>query len=207
MTDFGSNPMRHDCKQGERCFNRVCRPKIDVFAECFPGRVNFGDVDGLLELDGHLLLLEWKSYGLRVPTGQRLMHDALIAAGHTVVVVEGDAETMVVRAFFWRHGRRTETLNDASLDLLKTFFSWWAEFVRLLLPKAHAQRRGGRMTSTRPPPPSSPARSWRICPSTGKRCYPGARVARTAHRRAGFRIKTYQCPACGQYHIANLEKQ
>ena len=48
----GYNPMRWDCEKSG-CFNVKCRPKIEVFAECFPGRINFGDMDGRVELGGY----------------------------------------------------------------------------------------------------------------------------------------------------------
>ena len=42
-TANGANPLRWDCaKRG--CFNEKKRPKIEVFAECFPGRISFGKI-------------------------------------------------------------------------------------------------------------------------------------------------------------------
>jgi len=52
----GYNPLRWDC-QKRGCFNLKRRPKIEIFAECFPGRINFGDVDGIVEINGNALLL------------------------------------------------------------------------------------------------------------------------------------------------------
>lgn len=51
----GYNPLRWDCER-RGCFNLKRRPKIEVFAECFPGRINFGDVDGIVEIGGNALL-------------------------------------------------------------------------------------------------------------------------------------------------------
>ena len=58
--DNGFNPMRWDCDRWG-CFNRVCRPKIEKFADCFPGRINFGDLVAIVEVSGNTLVLEWKS--------------------------------------------------------------------------------------------------------------------------------------------------
>lgn len=41
----GYNPMRWDCKGGENCYNLKMRPKVEVFAECFPGKVGMTDVE------------------------------------------------------------------------------------------------------------------------------------------------------------------
>jgi hypothetical protein len=94
----GSNPMRWNCSENG-CFNKKCRPKIEQFAECFPGRINFGDVDGLVEIGGRFLMLEWKSYEGDIPTGQRISFEHLVATGRfTILIVAGDAETMEVKA-------------------------------------------------------------------------------------------------------------
>ncbi|MAG24660.1 hypothetical protein CMI47_03685 [Candidatus Pacearchaeota archaeon] len=71
MPALGFNPMRWDC-QTQGCFNKKCRPKIEVFAECFPRRINFGDVDGSIEINGYELKLEWKNTGhADIKGGQR----------------------------------------------------------------------------------------------------------------------------------------
>ena len=62
MKPLGFNPMRWDCDT-DGCFNVKRRPKIEMFADCFPRRINFGDVDGLVEIGGRFCLLEWKGQG------------------------------------------------------------------------------------------------------------------------------------------------
>jgi len=92
----GYNPLRWDCA-AQGCFNLKRRPKIELFADCFPGRINFGDVDGIVEISGNALLLEWKSEPRELPTGQRLLYQRLTRSGLcAAMVVVGDAETMLV---------------------------------------------------------------------------------------------------------------
>jgi len=101
---FGYNPMRWDCK-ADGCFNEKRRPKIEVFAECFPRRINFGDVDGLVELNGYFCMLEWKGDGGSVKTGQQITYERFTQTlGNVVFVVGGDAQTMEVNTYqiFWR---------------------------------------------------------------------------------------------------------
>ena len=87
----GANPLRWDCKR-QGCFNAVKRPKIEMFAECLPGRGSFGDVDAIAELAGNLLILEWKSHP-NIPTGQRILHEQWTANGPaTVFVIVGNGE-------------------------------------------------------------------------------------------------------------------
>lgn len=48
MSD-GTNPLRWDCVS-RGCFNRLCRPKIELFAACFPGRIAMSDIDATVEV-------------------------------------------------------------------------------------------------------------------------------------------------------------
>jgi len=66
-----------------------------VFSECFPGKINFGDIDGIVELNGKALLLEWKSEFKEIPTGQKIMYERITKSGDlSVIVLIGNAETM-----------------------------------------------------------------------------------------------------------------
>lgn len=100
----GFNPMRWDCER-DGCFNLKRRPKIEAFADCFPGRINFGDVDGLVEFGGNFCLLEWKGAGGRLRDGQRRSYETFTKGnGNIVFVVYGNAETMKVEGYsvFWQ---------------------------------------------------------------------------------------------------------
>ncbi len=103
LHDNGANPLRWDCTvQG--CFNRKKRPKIEIFADCLPRRIAFTDVDGIVEVCGNLLLLEWKEHR-QLPTGQRLLFERLTRfCPAAVFVVTGDAERMQVESvrLVWR---------------------------------------------------------------------------------------------------------
>ena len=121
----GFNPLRWDCEK-LGCFNKKQRPKIEVFAECFPGRINFGDVDAEVELNGHFLQLEWKSYIGEPPTGQRIKFEKYTSRpGFNVIVVCGDAETMHVEAYqVWHNGKAIPWV-AATLEDLKWRIARW----------------------------------------------------------------------------------
>ncbi len=130
MATAGFNPMRWDCDR-DGCFNKKRRPKIEVFADCFPRRINFGDVDGLVELCGAFCLLEWKGAGGSVGRGQELSYIAFTRSpGNIVFVVEGDAETMIVRRYciFWK-GKKQGWIT-ASLEDVKIRIRGWGEYVQ-----------------------------------------------------------------------------
>ena len=121
--------MRWDCEK-RGCFNLKKRPKIEVFAECFPRRINFGDVDGIVEINGHFLDLEWKPAVVKLNTGQRILFERLTKlAPFTVFMVAGDAETMEVDALAqYRYGKFYEwqpsTLEDVKASMKR--WSAWA---------------------------------------------------------------------------------
>jgi len=124
----GANPLRWCCET-QGCFNLKKRPKIEQFAECLPRACKFGDIDGLAEINGHGLLLEWKPRPIELPTGQRLTYERLTATGLlSCIVIAGDAETMIVSAIGkYFHGRWTGwspgTLNDAK-EAIRKWVSW-----------------------------------------------------------------------------------
>lgn len=126
MSAAGYNPMRWNC-DSDGCFNVVKRPKIEVFKDCFPGRISFGDIDGIVEKGGMALLLEWKPAPVALNAGQRIMYENLSKNGKvTALVLAGDAQTMQVthRAFFWS-GKKSEW-SPATLDDAKEFCRRWA---------------------------------------------------------------------------------
>jgi hypothetical protein len=125
----GENPLRWDCeKQG--CFNLKKRPKIQVFAECFPRNIQMGDVDGAVEFENREIVLEWKSYR-DVSKGQHIMFTRLTDDKRkTVIVVSGDAETMCVDAYGVYYGGRWYGWFDTDLSGVKEFFSRWVEWAQ-----------------------------------------------------------------------------
>lgn len=123
MTGGGYNPLRWKCDE-RGCFNKKKRPKIEVFHDCFPGRVNFGDVDGIVELNGQFLWLEWKEPGAPLPTAQRIMYERA-PPQFTVLIIWGDAETMVVQGCaVYREGKCIKT-GPADLDRVRKLITAW----------------------------------------------------------------------------------
>ena len=143
----GHNPLRWDCER-HGCFNLKRRPKIEVFADCFPGRISLGDVDGIVEIGGNALLLEWKSEACALPTGQRLLYQRLTWSGPVaVMIVVGDAETMTVTAtsVFDRGNRYpAEGYEPADLPLIKTRLAAWSRWAAQNPPVSSHGAGGGR---------------------------------------------------------------
>ena len=121
------NVMRWDCEE-RGCFNKAHRLKMEIFHDCFPGRINFTDVDGIVEINGYGLMLEWKGSGvpIKVGSGQHIMYGRLTRGKKiTVLVVNGDASDMSVEGIGWYFdGKKTEPV-DADFETLKKWIKDW----------------------------------------------------------------------------------
>jgi hypothetical protein len=126
----GENPMEWDCSV-KGCFNIKKRPKIEVFAKCFPGKIAMSDIDAIVEIGGNFMLLEWKSDGVGLKHGQRIMFERMTKhENFFVLLVEGCAETMNVIGYkLISNGEIPEQMTPCTLhELLKLLyeFSKWA---------------------------------------------------------------------------------
>jgi len=129
MSANGYNPMRWRCED-RGCFNVKKRPKIEKFCDCFPGRISLSDIDGVVEINGRFLLLEWKEDPKEIPTGQRIMFGWLTAAPNrqfTVLCVAGDAETMLITHAMHYTGPSSEW-RPRDFDWCWRFMSRWSDW-------------------------------------------------------------------------------
>ncbi len=114
------------------CYHDKACPKLGLFDECFPGKIGMGDVDGIVEVNGNFLILEWKAFTSEIPRGQELMFERLTALSTNilVVVVSGDPQTMEVRSYrhIWRG--KVWAAVDTDLDGLKERIQKWVEKVK-----------------------------------------------------------------------------
>lgn len=126
----GYNPLRWKCEE-RGCFNAKKRPKIEEFADCFPGNISFGDVDARVEINGQFLELEWKGERGPIPVGQKLAFDRLTSRGdYTVMIVAGNAETMEVEAVQILRPDTSPKWRRCDFDQLHTLVERWAKFAR-----------------------------------------------------------------------------
>jgi hypothetical protein len=127
MADNGYNPMHWNCeKQG--CFNKKKRPKIEMFAECLPGRIAFSDIDAAVEVEGNFLFLEFKDHD-NIPKGQRIFFSRLTRlAPATVLVIEADVETMFVSGMIRIFDGKINPQIFINLDDLKQEIKDWSQW-------------------------------------------------------------------------------
>lgn len=120
--------MHYNCRKKGKCFNRVMRPKIEVFNGIFPRGSGFGDVDGWVVLRGYGIgILEWKSADGHIKPAQR---DAFVQfteqhRNNIVWVVWGNAETMEIETFLVVKRGQVGRKQRATLAELKTAMADW----------------------------------------------------------------------------------
>jgi hypothetical protein len=127
MANNGYNPLRWDCKK-QGCFNKKKRPKIEEFAEYLPGKISFGDIDGIVEIRGNVLVLEFKETPI-IPRGQQILFRRLTRlAPLYVLVVEADIESMTVFGVSYVTDGRIEAQISMDLHGLKEKIRSWSDW-------------------------------------------------------------------------------
>jgi hypothetical protein len=98
------------------------------YDSCF-GRtgIKISDIDGIVERKGWFLLIETKYPGAEIPTGQRRLHDALIANGRfTVMVIWGEKNNP--RDVLIRQSDGVETRRKTSTEDIHRAIARWFEY-------------------------------------------------------------------------------
>ena len=119
--------LRWNC-QDKGCFRNLC-PKLGYFDDCFQGRIGMSDVDGIVEVAGRFLLLEWKSAGGSLQTGQRIMFERMtgLSPKLTVIVVSGDPQDMTVNSVVVFQGGKAAAAEIMNAEALKARIKQWAD--------------------------------------------------------------------------------
>lgn len=126
------NPMRWNCEE-KGCFNRLKRPKLEQFWDCFHGKIKMSDVDGIVEINNHILMMEWKSPTANGTRAQEILAKRFTANSDKQVYIEvrGDAETMEVDSVrVFRKGRLSEDWRDCDLEDLRNRLKAWGRMAR-----------------------------------------------------------------------------
>ena len=121
--------MNWDC-ESQGCFNRKKRLKFAVFKDVLPGKISFSDVDGLVEINGNLLFMEWKDHP-QISTSHRILFERLTRfSPATVLIVEGDAESMSVSSVRTVREGRIGPEQTADIDSLRAMIKQWADWAQ-----------------------------------------------------------------------------
>jgi hypothetical protein len=99
------------------------------YNECFaPTRIRITDVDGLVERNGHFLLVETKGNGVPIPTGQQILFNHLIEDKRWhVLIVWGETDSPTQ---FQLWGK--PAIYAADVAILKNVFRRWFAYANAL---------------------------------------------------------------------------
>lgn len=91
---------------------------------CFGGtRIRVTDIDGLVERNGHFLLIEAKSPGKEVPTGQRILFDRLVQDKRWHVLIVWGEPNKPQEMQVWGYGKMKG--GEAKLqDVVRRWFDY-----------------------------------------------------------------------------------
>lgn len=83
------------------------------------------DIDGVIEKNGNFLILEAKSPGVSIKTGQQILFDSLHKLGKfTIIVIWGARDSPEEMQVFYPNGRKTEK-KKCNLDDLRNMVAKW----------------------------------------------------------------------------------
>ena len=88
--------IRHVCET-QGCYIKKMTPDWGFLDSAFSGKIRIGDIDGIVEVNGKLLILEWKTEDAPITTGQEIMFKHIATANKliTVLVIWGDPEETI----------------------------------------------------------------------------------------------------------------
>lgn len=107
---------------------------------CFGNsRIRVSDLDGIVERNGRFLVIEAKSSGAPVTTGQRRMFDAMASSGlFTVIVLWGDANKPERMRVTTRHdGRVVSVERQAGIEDVRQMVTRWYRYANTFTRTNH----------------------------------------------------------------------
>ena len=130
MKPTGHNPIRWSCNK-KGCYLIECHPKIEEFSDCFPGKAAMSDIDGVVEINGYFMFMEWKHEGGHLHRGQEILLQQLTRVSDKIVayVLYGNSVTMEVQMMTRIYGGRSETYR-VNLEQVKDLFRKWTRMAK-----------------------------------------------------------------------------
>lgn len=119
--------IRHKCGPGS-CYKELYLPDWGILDGCFPRDIKPSDIDGVVEINGHLLFLEWKKPPASLTTGQRRMFErqTLRARRQQVLVIYGELGKPA-RLELIQHGK-TRFNQPCDMEFLRWHCEHWAQY-------------------------------------------------------------------------------
>ncbi len=119
--------LRHQCER-DGCYKERL-PDWGILSGCFPRDIAPSDVDGIVEMNDHALLLEWKPKDGLLTRGQQFLFQNVTRGSPKIqaLVIYGDRNAPSEMELFQFGRRRFRQRCD--LEFLRWFCEQWAMFV------------------------------------------------------------------------------
>ena len=130
----------HNCEL-HGCYIKKMTPDWGFLDSSFSGKIRIGDIDGIVEVNGKLLILEWKTEGVNLPLGQEIMFKRITPGRKiTVIVIWGDPEeTTPTHYQLFSDGKKDEK-KVADSDIIKRFCIRFENWARVISPQIESQK-------------------------------------------------------------------
>jgi hypothetical protein len=116
--------MRWNCAE-RGCFN-MSLPSWDDLLECFPRDIRPTDIDGMVEINGHVLILDQKGPGKGFEEGQRRAYQALRDRPKTTIVGFRDGESSELEVIVLAHDLPGTGWQPVTRQWLRDWLREWA---------------------------------------------------------------------------------
>jgi hypothetical protein len=125
---------RHNCEY-DGCYIKEQTPDWGFLDNSFSGKIRVSDIDGVVEANGHLLILEWKGNGVPATTGQEIMFKNITKINNIIVfLINGDAKnTIATHLKIYSDGGITFD-KEISNEVLQSYCTKWELKVRSKKP-------------------------------------------------------------------------
>jgi hypothetical protein len=118
--------IKHNCRNG--CYVDTQTPDWSFTKGAFKNEnIVPSDMDGWVEINGNLLMIEWKRTGAELPLGQAIAFEKLTRKGQiTVIVVYGNPQTSVPESLtVYKNGETIVTQLDTNQEHFCRQLSNW----------------------------------------------------------------------------------
>lgn len=122
MTGFRSSKMRWDCAS-KGCYHESL-PCWDDINDAFPGAIRPTDIDGMVEINDHVLFIEQKQLGASIERGQVRAFKALSRKPSQTVLVIRDGVRTELEILLFRRGEANGWQDVTRSDLLVWLQLW-----------------------------------------------------------------------------------
>jgi hypothetical protein len=124
--------IRHDCKING-CYKDVCIPDWGMFDGCFDAKsekIKIGDLDGVVEINGNVLFLEWKRMESELSYGQKRLLMTLTENSdkHMALIIYGSINGNDLMKYQTVRSGKFSRLRDCDKEYLRNLLIRWTDY-------------------------------------------------------------------------------